>query len=67
MIHLFNNPLPKPFSEKIITQILLVLVVVLAMVAGYYHNLAEIQQRKYRRLELKYQDTLEILSESLKK
>jgi hypothetical protein len=41
----------KPFSDRYLIVVLLSIVVVLAITAGYYHSLWEVEQKKYNRLE----------------
>ncbi len=41
----------KPFSDKNLIRFLLVLVIVLSLVAGYYHATWQTEQKKYARLE----------------
>ena len=44
----------KPFSYKILTQVLVSMVVILSIVAGYYHAALVAEQKKYARIEDKY-------------
>lgn len=41
----------KPFSEKWVTRILLLIVIILALMAGYYDAALSAEKRKYLRLE----------------
>lgn len=43
-----------PFSPELIKRVLLVLVVILSMAAGYYHALTQAWQRRYDRLDSRY-------------
>jgi hypothetical protein len=50
---MFNNNKPdkKPFSDTWIIRFLLILVIILAFMAGYYHAILTQEKRKYTRLE----------------
>lgn len=44
----------KPFSYKTLTRILVILVVVLSIAAGYFESMWIAEQKKYLKLEDKY-------------
>lgn len=48
-------------SPILINRILIVLVVVLSIVAGYYHSAYQLEQKKYARLEDNYVRVRDIL------
>lgn len=48
---MISNPDPKPFTSKAVLQILVILVVLLAIVAGYYYTAYGLEMKK--RLQLK--------------
>lgn len=43
-----NQP---PFSEKTALRILIVVLVIVSLLGGYYHSLLDVYKRKYFRLE----------------
>lgn len=45
---------PNSITQKVLIRVLVVLVVVLALLAGYYHASLESQTKKYLRLEDMY-------------
>ena len=47
-------PLPKPIKEKNVIRLLLVLVIILAIVSGYFQALYKQERKRYLRLEDKY-------------
>jgi hypothetical protein len=44
----------KPFSYKILTRILVGLILIISILAGYYQAIFKAEHRKYLRLEDKY-------------
>ena len=44
----------QPISSQLVTKILLLLVVILSLAAGYYHALCQNWEKKYNRLENMY-------------
>lgn len=44
----------KPVSTKLVTRILVIMVVILSLIAGFYHSSYESEKKKYLRLEDKY-------------
>ena len=44
----------KPFSYKLLTRILILLIVILSLLAGYYESALVSERKKYLRLEDKY-------------
>lgn len=46
--------LRKPFSNQTLTYVLILIVFLLALLAGYYHALFLAENKKYRRLEDRY-------------
>ncbi len=49
-----SNPVDQPLASKQILRVAVVLVVVLALVAGYYQTTLGSERKKYLRLEDKY-------------
>ena len=47
-------PLPKPISDKNVIRFLLVLVIVLAVTAGYFRVLYKQERKRYLKLEDRY-------------
>ncbi len=45
---------PQPFSYVFITRLLVLLVIIFALAAGYYRSVLQIYHRKYVKLETKY-------------
>ncbi len=50
----FSKPLPKPISEKHMIRFLFLLVIVLAIAAGYFQAIYKQERKRYLRLEDKY-------------
>ena len=48
------SKLPKPISDKNVIRFLLVLVIILAITAGYFQVLYKQERKRYLRLEDKY-------------
>lgn len=44
----------KPFSCKTLTQVLVAVIIVLSILAGYYQSGLKLERKKYLRLEDKY-------------
>lgn len=51
---MLNNLFIKPFKEKNLTRFLLLLVVILALAAGFFQVSYELEAKKYKKLEDKY-------------
>lgn len=51
---LSKTTLPPPLPTRWVIRILVILVVALALLAGYYHSSYLTEQRKYQRLEDRY-------------
>jgi hypothetical protein len=56
MLQLFPQQLPQPFLYRNVLRICLILIVVLAMAAGYFQVLAENRQAQYDLLRTKYKN-----------
>ena len=52
---------PPPISPNLIIRIMAVLVVILSIVAGYYHSAWQLEEKKYDRLEDSYVRVRDIL------
>jgi len=46
--------LKKPISDKNLIRLLLLIIVALALTAGYYQSALELEQKKYKKLENMY-------------
>lgn len=46
--------LPQPLSYKVLTYFLLIIIIALALTAGYYQSALELEQKKYKKLEDMY-------------
>ena len=44
----------KPFSYKTLTRILVIIIIILGILAGYYQSGLKLEKKKYLRLEDKY-------------
>ncbi|MCB9812881.1 MAG: hypothetical protein H6772_00600 [Pseudomonadales bacterium] len=44
----------KPISQKTLTRILVFIIFILSLIAGYYHNALILENQKYLRLEDRY-------------
>ncbi len=51
MKKIFTQTLPQPLSPKVIIRVLLVVIIGLAYLAGYYHSLWQLQNKKIDNLE----------------
>ncbi len=47
-----NNPVP--VKTKVIIRILVISLIIVAFVAGYYHSLFTLERKKYNKLEDRY-------------
>jgi hypothetical protein len=54
MLQLFPQQLPQPFLYRNVLRVCLVLIVILAITAGYFQVVAESNQAKYDALKTKY-------------
>ena len=54
MLQLFPQHLPQPFLCRNVLRVCLVLIVILAITAGYFQVVAENNQAKYDALKTKY-------------
>lgn len=41
----------KPFNDKTLIRILLIILIVISLLAGYYKTVLDIERKKYNRLE----------------
>lgn len=56
-----SNDLKQPFSPLIVQRILILLVVLLSLAAGYFHSAWKLENQKYLRLEDNYVRVRDIL------
>lgn len=54
MISIFKKEPKEPFSCKNLTRILLILLFITSILAGYYHAVLVAERKKYLRLEDRY-------------
>lgn len=50
------STLPQPISPLLLTRILMVLIVLLAFVAGYYHSAWQVELQKNNQLQLQLEE-----------
>ncbi|MEX0896138.1 MAG: hypothetical protein WDZ94_04370 [Patescibacteria group bacterium] len=56
--------LPNSISLKAVNRLLVILIVILALTAGYYHAVTQAWERRYNRLQNSYEEQEQLLFEA---
>lgn len=58
ILELMFDKLPKPFPPQVVIRFLLVVIVVLAYLAGWYHSALQVEKQKNSQLQTQLEEKL---------